>query len=97
MDSVKRQLINELCYNAQHAEKPLEQRLADTAAWFFSRKDDLSRDNLASRQDFLEKTCWLLIEICALQTDRIHKLEGNKAGLWLPAGIQVTGDVRKFG
>lgn len=97
MNAAKRQLINELCHNASVADKLLEQRLADTAAWFFSRKDDLARDNLASRQDFLEKACWLLIEICALQTDRIHKLEGGKGQLWLPRGMEMRGDVRKFG
>ena len=90
-------LINELMHNAKVADKILEQRLADTAGWFFANKDRIPLDNLASKQKFLEKTCWLLIEICALQTERIHELEGNKGGLWLPRGMQVHGDVRKFG
>ena len=91
-------LISELCYNAQVADKILEQRLADTAAWFFANKDRIPLDNLASKQKFLEKTVWLLIEICALQTERIHELEGGKKGLlWLPRGMEVHGDVKKFG
>lgn len=91
-------LVAELCHNAQVADKLLEQRLADTAAWFFANKDRIPLDNLASKQKFLEKAVWLLIEISALQAARIHELEGGKGGLlWLPRGMQVNGDVRKFG
>jgi len=87
-------LINELIHNAEVADKILEQRIADTAAWFFANKGRIPLDNLASKQAFLEKAVWLLIEICALQTERIHELEGGKNLLWLPRGMQVKGDVR---
>lgn len=97
MSRENERLINELCHNAQVADKILEQRLADTAAWFFANKDRIPLDNLAAKQKFLEKTVWLLIEICALQTERIHELEGGKNLLWLPRGMQVEGDIRKFG
>lgn len=90
-------LINELMHNAQVSNKILEQRLADTAAWFFANKDRIPLDNLASKQKFLEKTCWLLIEICALQAERLHEIEGGRTQLWLPRGMQVTGDIKKFG
>lgn len=90
-------LISELIHNAQVSQEILEQRLADTAAWFFANKDRIPRDNLASRQLFLEKTCWLLIEINALLTDRLHKVEGKSETLWLPRGLNAQGDVRKFG
>lgn len=91
MSRENERLINELMHNAKVAEKPLEQRLADTAAWFFHNKDRIPLDNLASKQRFLEKTCWLLIEICALQADRIHKLEGGSGTLWLPRGMLADG------
>lgn len=97
MSRENEKLIEELIYNSQVADKPLEQRLADTAAWFFANKDRIPRDNLASKQAFLEKTVWLLIEICALQADRIHQVEGRSSRLWIPRGINATGDVRKFG
>ena len=87
-------LINELIHNAEVTDKNLEQRIADTAACFFANKDRITLDNLASKQKFLEKAVWLLIEICALQTERIHELEGGKNLLWLPRGMQVKGDVR---
>jgi hypothetical protein len=93
-------LINELMHNAQVANasgKILEQRLADTAAWFFANKDRIPLDNLAAKQKFLEKAVWMLIEIAALQADRIHQLEGNGSSLWLPKGLAVRGDVKKFG
>lgn len=97
MSRENERLIEELMHNAQVADKPLEQRLADTAAWFFANKDRIPRDNLASKQAFLEKTVWLLIEICALQAERIHQVEGRSTHLWLPRGMNATGDIRKFG
>lgn len=93
----REQLISELIHNAQVSEEILEQRLADTAAWFFANKDRIPRDNLASRQAFLEKTCWLLIEINALLLERVRKVSGREGGLWLPRGINAQGDIRKFG
>lgn len=97
MDSVKHQLIDELVYNAETSHLLAEQRLADTAAWFFNNKDRLQKDNFRNRADFMEKTCWLLIEISALLLERVHELEGGKSKLWLPRGINARGDVRKFG
>lgn len=97
MSRENEKLIEELIYNSEVAEKPLEQRLADTAAWFFNNKDRIPPMDLAKRVEFLTKTCWLLIEICALQTDRIHQAEGKSSQLWLPRGLNARGDVRKFG
>lgn len=97
MDSVKRRLINELEYNAEHGQQLAEKRLAETAAWFFENKDRIPIDNLASRADFLMKACWMLIETNALLLERIHELEGKKSALWLPKGMKMMGDVKKFG
>lgn len=90
-------LIEELQHNAQVSSQLLEQRLADTAAWFFANKGRIDKMNLGKRVDFLEKTCWLLIEIAALQADRLHKVEGKSATLWLPRGMNAHGDVRHEG
>lgn len=94
-----RHLIEQLEYNAQMGEKPLERRIADLCVWFFSHKDDIPRDNLASRQLFLEKAVWVLIEIAALQAERLHELEGNRPGssLFLPKGVTMNGDAKEFG
>lgn len=90
-------LIAELQHNAEMSQELLEQRLADTAAWFFANKGRIPKMDLGKRCDFLEKTCWLLIEINALLTDRVHKVEGKSATLWLPRGVNATGDVRRYG
>lgn len=97
MDSVKRQLIDELVHNADVSKQLCEQRLADTAAWFFSNKDRMPLDNLASRMDFVFKTCWLLIEMNALLLERVHELEGGKSTLWLPKGMNAKGSMKHFG
>lgn len=97
MNREHEKLIEELTYNAEVGEQPLEQRLADTAAWFFNNKDRIPPMDLAKRCEFLTKTCLLLIEICALQTDRLHQTEGKNSKLWLPRGLNASGDVRKFG
>lgn len=97
MDSVKRKLIEELHYNAENSQQQAEQRLADTAIWFFENKDRIPIDNLASRANFLIKAVWLLIEMNALLLDRVHELEGGKSTLWLPKGMNARGDMKKFG
>ena len=90
-------LIAELQHNAEVSEEMLEQRLADTAAWFFANRGRIDKMNVIKKCEFLEKTCWLLIEMNALLTDRVHKLEGKSATLWLPRGMNAKGDVRQFG
>lgn len=90
-------LINELQHNAQVSNELLEQRLADTAAWFFANKDRISPMDLQKKVQFMEKTCWLLIEINALLADRLHQREGAAGKLWLPRGMNANGDIRQFG
>jgi hypothetical protein len=90
-------LIEGLAHNARMAgQHPLEQRLADTAVWFYKNKDRIPRDNLASRQAFLEKGFWCLLEISALLLERLREERASKA-LWIPNGITLDGDVKKYG
>lgn len=97
MNRENEKLIEELSYNAQVAERPLEQRLADTAAWFFNNKDRIPPMDLAKRCEFLTKNVLLLIEISALLADRLHQAEGKSSNLWLPRGVESRGDVKRFG
>lgn len=97
MNRENEKLIEELYHNASVGNEPLEQRLADTAVWFFSNKDRIPPMDLAKRCEFLTKTCHLLIELAALQTDRLHRAEGRSSKLFLPRGMNAQGDVRKFG
>lgn len=99
MKAEQQKLVDELYHNAEVSNKPLEQRLADLTIWFFSNKDDIPKIDVASRALFLEKAVWVLIEIAALQAERLHEIEGKSAGalLWTPSGLRMTGDARKFG
>lgn len=91
------ELINGLTHNASvSGGHPLEQRLADTAIWFHMNKDRIPRDNLASRQAFLEKGFWCMLEISALLLERLRSERASKA-LWIPNGIDIQGDVKRYG
>jgi hypothetical protein len=89
-------LIKELMHNAQASgNRVLEQRMADLTVWFYHNRNRIPRDNLASRQAFLEKAFWTLLEVNALLLERNHELEALRKGrsrLWLPNGIKVSGD-----
>lgn len=91
MSAAAEQLLRELHENANvSGQKPLEQRQADLAIWFYRNMESISRDNLASRQAFLEKAFWIQLEVIALLTERLHKLEGHTS-LYLPRGVRVNG------
>lgn len=90
-------LIEGLQHNARiSGQHPLEQRLADTALWFYANKDQIPRDNLASRQAFLEKGFWCLLEISALLLERNREERLSKT-LWVPNGIAVNGSLKQYG
>jgi hypothetical protein len=95
MASSESNLIEELMHNSSASgNRMLERRMADLAVWFYKNKGSIPTDNLAARQRFLEKAFWIMIEINALQTERIHELEASKKGasrLWMPRGIAVNG------
>ena len=93
-------LIQELLYNVQvSGNRPMERRLADLTLWFYKNKKDIPLDNLASKAAFLEKTIWILLEVLALQAERLHEMEnrGRSSNLYLPKGVRVEGDVKKYG
>lgn len=101
MSSAEESLVESLLHNANASEdRVLERRLADTALWFHKNMGSIPRDNLASRQAFLEKAFWIMIEIQALLVERNHELEAAKRGmsnLWLPRGVKIDGSVKEFG
>ena len=89
--------LDQLVATAGHL--PLERRLIDTAVWFHRNKPRLARENLMGRVDFLEKTCDILIELCALTLQRMQNVEGRpkSQSLWLPKGMEQKSMGRKFG
>ncbi len=85
-------LIEELMHNARTSgSKPLERRMADLSVWFYKNRSRISRDNLAARQEFLEKALWISLEIQALMLERIREM-GDKSGLWLPKALLIDGE-----
>jgi hypothetical protein len=93
----KDDLIDGLMHNAEASgNQMLERRLADTAVWFHKNVDHIPRDNLASRQAFLEKGFWCMLEINVLLLQRLREERGAK-NLWLPKGITMNGDLKRFG
>lgn len=71
----------------------LERRMADLAVWHYNNKGRIPLDNLASRQAFLEKSFWTLLEVVALQHERIQDLEskGRSKNLWMPSSAMLNG------
>ena len=55
--------------------------------------------NYDKRLQFYEKTIDGLLELVAIAAEDIRVLEGRhkSASLWIPNGIEYSGDVRKFG
>lgn len=96
MNITQRELVEGLQHNARVAGgHPLEQRLADTALWFHANIGSIPRDNLASRQAFLEKGFWCMLEISALVLERVREDRANKT-LVIPR-LEYTGDLTKYG
>lgn len=89
-------LVEGLLHNAAASgNKVLERRLADTSVWFYKNMEHIPLDNLAARQAFLQKAFWIMLEIQALILERIR--EDKQSALWLPSGMEMIGDAKKFG
>lgn len=93
MSAAAEKLLDELSQNAEiSGQKPLEQRMADLAVWFYKNADGIPRDNLASRQAFLEKAFWIQLEALALAVERLHEVEGKgSSNLFLPRSVRYNG------
>jgi hypothetical protein len=90
-------LIKQLEDVAGRTDLPLERRLVDTAVWFHKNKGRIPAENLGKRVDFMEKTLDIMLELVALSIERIHKTEGRHSALYLPSGMSMRGDLKKFG
>ena len=91
-------LIRQLEQIQENTLLPLERRLMQTALWFHKNKDRIS-DPLR-KIEFMEKTLDITLELMALTVQRMQEVEGRggkSANLWLPAGMNVSGDVKRYG
>jgi hypothetical protein len=45
---------------------------------------------------FLEKAFWNQIELNALLLERLHEQKSGSKSLWLPAGLDVHGELKRY-
>lgn len=92
-------LVEELARKASGIQKPLERRLADLTIWMYHNRRDVPQENLGARVKLLETGLWTLLEVCALLLERQHSLEAGRNGseLWLPDGVEISGDLTRLG
>ncbi|MCI0526270.1 MAG: hypothetical protein L0Y56_02280 [Nitrospira sp.] len=77
---------------------PLEEKLADVGKWYDYHLRRVSTDNVPARLHLQGKAIECLLELLALAAADIQRLEGHKRSnsLWLPNGISVSGDLKRF-
>lgn len=99
MSEITEQLISRLEHLNNETRLPLEKRLIETAVWFHRNKDHIPRNDLRKRIDFLEKALDIFLEMTAMIVDRAQMNEGRakSESLWLPKGVDASGDFTKFG
>lgn len=92
-------ISDELERSARDSSTSLEQRLGDTCKWFYQNRDRIPREDLIKRIEFLEKFVEIQIEISAALVERLQMSENRQKSerLWLPSGISMSGDARRFG
>lgn len=76
-----------------------ELRVMEWVDWYHGNMNRIPKENLGKRCDFLvlamDGCLELMIRVC--EDLRIAEGRPTSKRLWLPNGMQVTGDVRKFG
>jgi hypothetical protein len=91
-------LIKKLEQISTDTHLPLEKRLIDTAVWYHKNKDTIPKSNVEKRVEFLEKTFDIFLELIAMQVERTQRVEGyGSDSLWLPKGMNYSGDLKDFG
>jgi hypothetical protein len=76
-----------------------EKRLIEWAVWFHENSPRIPKNDLQKRCDFLQKNLDGLYELMTRVCEDLRIAEGRPVSnrLWLPEGVKMTGDVRKFG
>ena len=79
--------------------RAFEERLADIGKWYDYHLRRLSADNIPARLKLQGKAIECCLELFALAAADIQQLEGQKRSnsLWLPNGVSIGGDLRRFG
>ena len=74
-----------------------DKQLDDFFKWYNFHKEQIPRDNLTRRMDFYDKMLANMFLLLKIAAEDLEMLEGPRRQLWLPSGMEVKGDVTKFG
>lgn len=76
-----------------------EERLAEWAVWFHENRKRIPAGDLAKQNMFLLKAIDGCLECLALTMKDVQILEQRKESrrLWLPTGMQLNGEITRFG
>lgn len=79
--------------------KESEEELTNWYKWYHYNKSNLPPMDLKKRCDFYEKALDGFTGVLALLMKDIQVIEQrqNPAGLYLPRGVEVSGDITRFG
>jgi len=73
-----------------------DQRQEDLAKWYYEHKPIVEQYDLTKRIEFLETVIHNLLYLQTFVVEDIQKIEGRNH-LWMPNGVQISGDVRRLG
>lgn len=79
--------------------KETENRLEEIARWYYYNEKTIPVENLGKRMEFYQIAVSNLLELCVRQQEDIRRCEGRpkSTNLWLPDGMKMAGDVKRFG
>lgn len=77
---------------AKNADGPLEERIANSAVWWYKNKGLIPRDNLTKRLDFQEEMITLLFDILVMVTERQNVQGASK--LLRPRAVMLHDPIR---
>ena len=75
----------------------LDKELEDWYKWWNYNKSLIPPDNLKDRMEFAEKSLEGLLRLLITTSEDLYAVEGVRRKLYMPTGINVRGDVRRFG
>ena len=84
---IQESLIKNLEAISKTTSLPLEKRLVDTVVWFYRNKETIAESNIKKRMEFLEKAMDIVLELLALQLERMHSVERRpkpNGDFWMP-------------
>ncbi|PWT71722.1 MAG: hypothetical protein C5B59_17235 [Bacteroidetes bacterium] len=79
--------------------RELDRKTIELVEWYHYNKDRIPPAELKKRCDFYEKTIDIILERLIIICEDFRKAENRPASshLYLPNGMLVNGDLKKFG